>query len=101
MFGKEKYGHSLIDIKDPRHLVDCAQMSKKLNRLNYDQQIVDLEWRKTYKALLDAERRLDTLYETSASKTSGIARDLPAPGKGQMKAEGELKKEIEKLMKYL
>ena len=26
-------------------------MSKKLIRLSYDQQIIDLEWRKTYKAL--------------------------------------------------
>uniref|UniRef100_A0A7S2K4C1 Uncharacterized protein n=1 Tax=Zooxanthella nutricula TaxID=1333877 RepID=A0A7S2K4C1_9DINO len=101
MFGKEKYGHSLIDITDPRHLVDCAQMSKKLNRLNYDQQIVDLEWRKTYKDLLDAERRLDTLFETSASKASGVARDLPLPGKGQIKAQEQLKKEIDRLMKYL
>merc|ERR1719396_176730 len=49
MFGKEKYGHSLIDVEvkkraasqDHRYVKECAAMSKKLVRLNYDQQIVD------------------------------------------------------------
>lgn len=61
MFGEEKYAHSLIDIEDPRYLAECATMSKKLIRLNYDLQIVDLEWRKTYKALLAAEHSSSTL----------------------------------------
>merc|ERR1712187_111475 len=60
-FGKEKYAYSLIDIEDPRYVRECASMSKKLIRLSYDQQIIDLEWRKTYKALLDAEHRQATL----------------------------------------
>lgn len=59
-------------------------MSKRLVRLSYDQQIVDLEWRKTYKALLDAEHRNATL-------------SVNAP----QKAKDQLKKEIDGLMKYL
>merc|ERR1712056_177334 len=35
-FGKEKYAYSLIDIEDPRYVRECASMSKKLIRLNYD-----------------------------------------------------------------
>jgi len=84
MFGKEKYGYSLVDITDPRYLKECALLSKKLVRLSYDQQIVDLEWRKTYKALLDAEHRQDTLPVNAQQKT----RDL-------------LKKEVDGYTKYL
>jgi len=69
MFGKEKYGYSLIDITDPRCTRECAAMSKKLIRLAYDQQIVDLEWRKTYKNLLLAEHRNATLPESAQQKT--------------------------------
>lgn len=72
MFGEEKYAHSLIDIEDPRYLKECAQMSKKLIRLNYDLQIVDLEWRKTYKALLGAEHRKATLPKNCQEKTKKI-----------------------------
>jgi hypothetical protein len=60
MFGQEKYGYSLIDIDDPRFLKESAGNSKKLIRLAYDEQIVDLEWRKTYKALREAEHRMAT-----------------------------------------
>jgi hypothetical protein len=60
MFGQEKYGFSLIDIDDPRFLKESAANSKKLIRLEYDMQIVDLEWRKTYKKLRDAEHRMAT-----------------------------------------
>merc|ERR1719487_1421899 len=84
MFGDEKYGYSLIDIEDPRHVKECAGMSKKLIRLSYDQQIIDLEWRKTYKALLDAEHRLATLSENAQAKV----KDL-------------MKKEVENHLKYL
>mmetsp|Transcript_46665 Transcript_46665/g.99631 ORF Transcript_46665/g.99631 Transcript_46665/m.99631 type:complete len:231 (-) Transcript_46665:61-753(-) len=84
MFGKEKYGYSLIDIEDPRHLEECSDMSQKLIRLSYDQQIMDLEWRKTYKALLDAEHRQRTLPENCQPKTKDI-----------------LKKEVETALKYL
>jgi len=84
MFGEEKYGHSLIDIEDPRHIKDCAGMSKKLIRLSYDQQIIDLEWRRTYKALLDAEHRLATLSINAPQKTKEL-----------------LKKEVDGHMKYL
>lgn len=61
MFGNEKYGYSLIDIEDHRHLKSCADMSQRLIRLQYDQQIIDLRWRTTYKNLLDAEQHLATL----------------------------------------
>lgn len=84
MFGHEKYAYSLIDIEDPRYVKECAAMSKKLIRLAYDQQIVDLEWRKTYKALLDAERRQDTLPKNCKDTTKAI-----------------LKKEVDGCMKYL
>mmetsp|Transcript_31677 Transcript_31677/g.73991 ORF Transcript_31677/g.73991 Transcript_31677/m.73991 type:complete len:247 (+) Transcript_31677:90-830(+) len=76
MFGQEKYAYSLIDIEDPRYLQDCAAMSKKLIRLTYDQQIIDLEWRKTYKALLDAEHHLKTLPPNAAEKTKKIMKDV-------------------------
>merc|ERR1719181_1233711 len=68
MFGQEKYGFSLIDIDDPRFLKECAGNSKKLIRLNYDEQIVDLEWRKTYKALRDAEHRMATAGKNEKTK---------------------------------
>lgn len=84
MFGMEKYGYSLIDITDPRFLKECGGMSKRLVRLSYDQQIIDLEWRKTYKALLDAEHRQNTLPENAQQKTKDI-----------------LKKEVDGHMKYL
>lgn len=69
MFGQEKYAFSLIDIEDPRYLEECASMGRKLIRLFYDQQIIDLEWRKTYKALLDAEHRRKTLPENARQGT--------------------------------
>merc|ERR1719440_2221418 len=81
-FGQEKYGFSLIDIDDPRFLKECAGNSKKLIRLNYDEQIVDLEWRKTYKALRDAEHRMAT--SGSNDKTKEL-----------------LKKEVQHNLKYL
>jgi hypothetical protein len=68
MFGQEKYGFSLIDIEDPRFLAKCAGNSKKLIRLQYDQQIVDLEWRKTFKKLQDAERRKETCGTNEKTK---------------------------------
>jgi hypothetical protein len=83
-FGKEKYAYSLIDIEDPRYVKECASMSKKLIRLAYDQQIIDLEWRKTYKALLDAEHRSATLPENC-----------------QEWRKASLKKEVDGHMKYL
>jgi len=68
-FGEEKYGYTLIDITDPRCTRQCAVMSKKLIRLAYDHQLVDLEWRKTYKNMLHAEHRLKTLPEFAPQKT--------------------------------
>jgi len=84
MFGQEKYGFSLIDIDDPRFLKECAKNSKKLIRLKYDLQIVDLEWRQTYKSLNDAEHRLETVGENTPDKTKTL-----------------LKNEVAKIMKYL
>merc|ERR1712087_227254 len=80
----EKYAYSLIDIEDPRYVKECAAMSKKLIRLSYDRQIIDLEWRKTYKALLDAEHRQATLPANCQEKTKAL-----------------LKKEVDQHMKYL
>jgi hypothetical protein len=68
MFGHEKYGFSLIDIEDPRFLAKCAGNSKKLIRLQYDQQIVDLEWRKVFKKLQDAEHRKETCGTNEKTK---------------------------------
>merc|ERR1719160_1357124 len=82
MFGQEKYGYSLIDIDDPRFLKECAGNSKKLIRLNYDEQIVDLEWRKTYKLLRDAEHRMATAGSNDKTKEM-------------------LKKEVQGHLKYL
>eukprot|EP00928_Gymnodinium_smaydae_P009991 TRINITY_DN13751_c0_g1_i1.p1 TRINITY_DN13751_c0_g1~~TRINITY_DN13751_c0_g1_i1.p1 ORF type:complete len:231 (+),score=60.82 TRINITY_DN13751_c0_g1_i1:69-761(+) len=80
MYGKEKYGYSLIDVEvkgraasvDPRFVKEIGFMSKKLIRLNYDQQIVDNQWRITYKALLAAEHRRDTCGEKCAQKTKDM-----------------------------
>mmetsp|Transcript_61574 Transcript_61574/g.109554 ORF Transcript_61574/g.109554 Transcript_61574/m.109554 type:complete len:242 (-) Transcript_61574:130-855(-) len=83
-FGQEKYGFSLIDIEDPRFLKENASNSKKLIRLNYDRQIVDLEWRKTYKAFQNAEHRLAALGVNAAEKTKTL-----------------LKKEVDGYLKYL
>jgi len=84
MFGNEKYGYSLIDIADPRYIKECAALSKKLVRLSYDQQIVDLEWRKAYKALLDAEHKQSTLPASAQEKTRAL-----------------MKKEVDGCLKYL
>lgn len=91
-FGKEKYAYSLIDIEDPRYTKECAAMSKKLIRLNYDQQIIDHEWRKTYKALLDAEHRKATL------PTLG---DRPKGNNVPDWRKTSLQKEVDHHMKYL
>jgi len=84
MFGNEKYGYSMIDIDDPRYIKECALMSQKLIRLHYDQQIIDNQWRKMYKSLLDAEHRQRTLPANCATKT----RDM-------------LKKEVDTCLKSL
>jgi len=84
MFGSEKYAYSLVDIEDPRHIQECTAMSKRLIRQSYDQQIVDLEWRKTYKSLLDAERRQATLPANCKETTKAL-----------------LKKEVDGLTKHL
>jgi hypothetical protein len=64
MFGDEKYAFSLIDIEDPRYTQEAANMGRKLTRLNYEKQIIDLEWRRTYKSLLRAEQHERTLGES-------------------------------------
>jgi len=68
MFGEEKYAYSLIDIEDPRYLTECTEMAKKLIQYFYDQQIFDLEWRKTYKELIVAEKRRANLPPNASSK---------------------------------
>lgn len=90
MFGNEKYGYSLVDITDPRYIKECAAMSKKLVRLSYDQQLIDLEWRKTYKALLDAEHKQATLRPREG---------LPAAF--TTKTQDAMKKDVNSAHKYL
>jgi len=85
MFGKEKYGYSMIDIDDPRYIKECAQMSQKLIRLHYDQQIIDYTWRNTYKGLLTAEHRLATLPENKCPQ----------------KTQDMMKKQVDACMKQL
>jgi hypothetical protein len=63
MFGDEKFAFSLVDIEDPRYVQEAALMGRKLTRLNYEKQIIDLEWRRTYKSLLRAENHERTLGE--------------------------------------
>jgi len=75
---------STVTKEDGRYIKDCASMSKRLVRLSYDHQIIDLEWRKTYKALLDAEHRQSTLPANCQEKTKSL-----------------LKKEVDGHMKYL
>jgi len=90
MFGEEKYGYSLIDITDPRYVKECSSLSKKLIRLSYDQQIVDLEWRKTYNALQKAEHKQATLRPREGM-----------PAKFLTKTTDMLKKDVDNAMKYL
>jgi len=73
-FGEEKYAYSLIDIEDSRFTKDCAGNSKRLIRLQYDAQIIDFEWRKTYKKLLDAEHRRDTLPKECKEATRNLLK---------------------------
>jgi hypothetical protein len=70
MFGDEKYAFTLVDIEDPRYLEEVALMGRKLTRLNYEKQIIDMEWRKTYKMLLQAEHHLASFRESSALPSS-------------------------------
>ena len=51
MFGDEKFAFSLVDIEDPRFVEEAAMMGRKITRLNYEKQIVDMEWTRTYKSL--------------------------------------------------
>jgi len=84
MFGEEKYAYSLIDIEDERYVEECANMAKRLIHYFYDQQIFDLEWRKTYKSLIKAEKRKANLPASASSK-----------------AKEELEKAVTKTKKYL
>lgn len=84
MFGDERYAYSLIDIEDPRYVEECANMAKRLIHYFYDQQIFDLEWRKTYKTLMRCEKRRANL-----------------PPSAQQKAKEELDKNVAKTKKYL
>eukprot|EP00397_Hematodinium_sp_SG-2012_P052999 GEMP01063013.1.p1 GENE.GEMP01063013.1~~GEMP01063013.1.p1 ORF type:complete len:228 (+),score=33.02 GEMP01063013.1:30-713(+) len=69
MFGDEEYAFEVIDIDDQRYLKEIVTLSKKLVRFFYDQQIMDYEWRKTYKKFLMCEHRRDTLSRDAAQKT--------------------------------
>jgi len=107
MFGHEKYGYSLIDITDPRYLKECAAMSKKLIRLSYDQQLVDHEWRKTYKALLDAEDKKATLWRTSGCAFDRQIYPFGGPPREGLNpkftadTEAKLQKKVSNAHKYL
>jgi hypothetical protein len=47
-------------------------MTRKLVRFSYDQQILDLEWRKTYVKLLETEAKKSTLPTTGDDATYRI-----------------------------
>eukprot|EP00927_Polykrikos_kofoidii_P010037 TRINITY_DN14235_c0_g1_i1.p1 TRINITY_DN14235_c0_g1~~TRINITY_DN14235_c0_g1_i1.p1 ORF type:complete len:243 (-),score=52.76 TRINITY_DN14235_c0_g1_i1:168-896(-) len=82
MFGQEKYGFSVVDVEakgrkaslDKRFVKACGGMSKKLVQLKYDQQIIDQEWRDTYKLMLDAEHRERTLPTECVPKTKELLK---------------------------
>ena len=86
MFGSENYSYSLIDIPDERYAEEAAVMSEKLIRLFYDFQIVEAEWRKTYKQFISAEKR-------KASLTPGVLQ------KSRDKADQELTAARDQLLK--
>jgi len=86
MFGQETYSFSLIDIPDERYAEEAAVMSKKLMRLFYDLQIIEYEWRQTYKRFLKAEERV-------ANLTPGVLL------KSREKAEKELADTREQLLR--
>lgn len=86
MFGSEEYSFSLIDIPDQRFREEAAVMSRKLIRLFYDLQIIEFEWRKTYKLFVDAENRKDHL-------TPGVLQ------KSRDKAEAELEAARDQLLR--
>jgi len=69
MFGDENYAFQIIDIDDPRYVEESMEMSKKLMQLFYDQQIMENEWRKTYKELLTAEQQQATLPITATHRS--------------------------------
>lgn len=107
MYGKEKYGYSLVDVEtngraasqDHRFVKDIALMSKKLTRLAYDAQIVDNEWRNTYKLLLKAEHSQDTLPKN-------VSFTLPEAvqakqGAALDKTKALMKNNVANYMKYL
>jgi hypothetical protein len=74
MFGDEKYAFTLIDIEDPRYLKEVELMGRKLTRLNYEKQIIDMEWRKTYKMMLQAEHHLSSFRESSSLPQSIVTK---------------------------
>jgi hypothetical protein len=86
MFGQENYSFSLIDIPDDRYAEEAGVMSQKLIRLFYDLQIVEYEWRKTYKRFLQAEDRVNHL-------TPGVLQ------KSRDKAEKDLSDVREQLLR--
>jgi hypothetical protein len=68
MFGPEKYAYALIDISDPRYVREAAGMGRRLFRLFYDLQIIDLEWRVTYRRLTEWEYKKTSLPASAAQK---------------------------------
>ncbi len=75
MFGGESYAFSLIDISDPRFTMEAVAMSKKLIHLFYDLQIIEHEWRKTYKHFLETESRKDKLTPGVLQKSRDKANE--------------------------
>jgi hypothetical protein len=86
MFGDELYSYSVVDIPDERYAEESAVMSAKLMRLFYDSQIIEAEWRKTYKQFLAAETR-------KAKLTPGVSQ------KSRDKADRELESAKDQLLR--
>jgi len=91
MFGDEKYGFTLVDIEDPRYVEEAALMGRRLVRLNYEQQILDMEWRTTYKRLLHAENHLRTYKAPPLPNLQAVAT----------KTQEQLKTKIKEYKEYL
>lgn len=84
MFGYENYAFSLINMADDRFTEESGEMSRKLLRLLYDYQIIELEWRKTYKQFIEAEQRLANLTPGVLQKSRDKAEATLAGTRDQL-----------------
>lgn len=84
MFGDESYAYYLIDISDPRYLVECARMSRQLLKLQYEAQIIDIEWKRRYNELITHEHRYAALPPSASEKAKTALKDDVVHSKKQL-----------------